>query len=244
MIDSDNGASRSVVHGSDPGLVFSNLARILYDGADTEQVYAAICVAATLLVPGCDRASVMMRQGDEYVTVAATDPVAARIDQLERELGQGPCLDTIEEAAPQIEADLRGGSAWPELARVLVESTPVRGAMGFRLLIDERKVGALNLFSDRPGVFDTSAADHASVLTAFASVTATAATRGEDIASLRAGLESNREIGKAIGLLMAVEDISAEAAFDVLRRTSQQMNRKVTDLARDLVEGHHMRLDR
>ena len=225
----------------DPGRVFADLAQILYKGADAEQVYTAICTAATLLVPGCDRASVMLRQGGEYVTVAATDPVAARIDQLERSLGEGPCVDTIEEAVPQIEADLRDGSSWPELARVLVETTPVRGAMGFRLLIDEHKVGALNLFSDRPGAFTARSADHASVLTAFASVTVTAVDRGDDVASLRSGLASNREIGKAIGLLMATENISSDEAFDLLRRTSQQMNRKVADLARDLVESHHAR---
>ncbi|EME23095.1 GAF and ANTAR domain-containing protein [Rhodococcus triatomae] len=232
------GRGSAAAANADPATVFSVLAEILYEGSDAAEVHAAICVAATLLVPGCDRATVMLRDGDKHLTVAATDTVARRVDDLERRLGQGPCLDSIEEATPQIEPDLRTCSAWPELAEALLDSTPVRGAMGFRLLVDQRKAGALNLFSDTAGAFTPEAANSASVLAAFASVTVTANTRGQDVASLRAGLASNREIGQAVGLLMATQDISADEAFDQLRRTSQQMNLKVAHLARAVIDRH------
>ncbi|MBS9376650.1 GAF and ANTAR domain-containing protein [Rhodococcus sp. B50] len=223
---------------ADPATVFSALAEILYSASDPSEVYTAICVAATVLIPGCDHASVMLRQGKKYITVAATSEVAARIDDLERQLGQGPCVDAIDEQIPQIEADLRAGSDWPQLAEAMLADTPVRGVMAFRLLIDRTKVGALNLFSTTAGAFTTAAAGQASVLAAFASVTATAVSREQDIASLRTGLANNREIGTAVGLLMALENLSAEEAFDVLRRTSQQMNLKVADLARSLLDRH------
>lgn len=223
---------------ADPATVFSALAEILYSGAEASEVYAAICVAATLLVPGCDHASLMLTHNGRHATVAASDDLAAWIDDLERRLEQGPCLDAIEEEMPQVAADLETSSAWPELARMVVESSPVRGVMGFRLLVDEHKVGALNLFTDTPGAFTGAAVGHASVLAAFASVTVTAINRGEDIDSLRSGLLSNREIGKAVGLLMASENISADEAFELLRRTSQQVNLKIADLARTLVEEH------
>lgn len=226
---------------ADPATVFSALAEILYHGADAAEVYSAICVAATELVPGCDHASVMLRQNGDHATVAASDDVAARIDGLERFFGEGPCLDTIEEEIPQVEADLGSGSPWPALAPRILESTPVRGVMGFRLLIDEHKVGALNLFADEPGAFDSIAAAHASVLAAFASITVAAVSRGQDIVSLRNGLASNREIGQAIGLLMASESLSADEAFALLRRTSQQVNLKVAELARTIVDNHDAR---
>lgn len=223
---------------ADPATVFSALAEILYSGSDPSEVYTAICVAATVLIPGCDHASVMLRQAQNYITIAATSEVAARIDELERQLGQGPCVDAIDEQRPQIEADLRAGSCWPQLAETVLAGTPVRGVMAFRLLIDRTKVGALNLFSTTAGAFTAEAAGQASVLAAFASVTATAVSREQDIASLRTGLVSNREIGTAVGLLMALENLSADEAFDMLRRTSQQMNLKVTDLARSLLARH------
>ena len=74
---------------------------------------------------------------------------------MEPRAGDGPCVDAIEEETPQIDTDLTTSSLWPNLAARLVEETPVRGAMGFRLLVDKRKGAALNLFSDTPNMFDT-----------------------------------------------------------------------------------------
>ncbi len=221
---------------ADPATVFTALAEILYQGADTTEVCAAICVAATLTVPGCDHASVLMRRNDDYVTVAATDQIARQVDALERTTGDGPCLDAIEDELPQVEPDLTTSTSWPRLAPRVTAETPVRGAMGFRILVDRRKVAALNLFSDSPNRFDTVSAERAVVLAAFASVALNAAASGETIDNLRQGLQSNREIGRAIGMLMLLNDISEEEAFDRLRRVSQEMNIKVAEVARAVVE--------
>lgn len=66
MDDNPNNAQPDIP--ADPATVFTALAEILYQGADTTEVCAAICVAATLTVPGCDHASVLMRRNDDYVT--------------------------------------------------------------------------------------------------------------------------------------------------------------------------------
>ena len=221
---------------ADPATVFTALAEILYQGADTTEVCAAICVAATLTVPGCDHASVLMRRNNDYVTVAATDPIARQVDALERMTGDGPCLDAIEDEVPQVEPDLTTSTSWPRLAPRVTAETPVRGAMGFRILVDQRKVAALNLFSDSPNRFDAVSAERAVVLAAFASVALNAAASGENVDNLRQGLQSNREIGRAIGMLMLINDISEEEAFDRLRRLSQEMNIKVAQVARAVVE--------
>lgn len=221
---------------ADPGTVFAALAEIIYQGSDVNQMYAALCVAATLVVRGCDHASLLVRQGDRYVTVGASDRLAQQIDELERRSGDGPCVDAIEEETPQIDPDLTKPSLWPQLAKVLVEETPVRGAMGFRLLVDKRKGAALNLFSDTPNVFDAEAAGRAAVLAAFASVAINAVAKGEDSTSLRRGLLSNREIGKAVGMLMLLHDMTEEHAFDLLRRHSQALNIKLADVAREVIE--------
>lgn len=222
---------------ADPAKVFAALAEIIYQGSDPGELYAAICIAATLVVPGCDHASLLTRRGDRYVTVGASDRIAKRIDDMERAVGDGPCLDAIEEEAPQIETDLTTPCQWPKLAERLVAETPVRGAMGFRLLIDRRKAGALNLFSDSPNRFDTESASQAIVLAAFASVAINAIAQGEDAATLRRGLLSNREIGKAVGMLMLLHNISEDAAFDLLRRNSQALNVKLADVARTVIEN-------
>jgi hypothetical protein len=221
---------------ADPATVFAALAEIIYQGSDATQMYAAICIAATLTVRGCDHASLLVRENDRYVTVGASDRLAHQIDELERRAGDGPCIDAIEEETPQIDTDLTTPSLWPKLASVLVAETPVRGAMGFRLLVDKRKGAALNLFSDTPNMFDAESAGRAAVLASFASVAINTIASGEDAAALSRGLLSNREIGMAVGMLMLLHGISEEEAFDMLRRHSQELNVKLADVARAVVE--------
>ena len=237
----DTGSGQSHVRTTaDPATVFAALAEIIYQGSDPRQVYAAICVAATLVVAGCDHASLVVRRNGRYLTVGASDRIAQQIDDLERAVGDGPCLDAIEEETPQIETDLTTPNLWPKLAARVVAETPVRGAMGFRILVDRHKTGALDLFSDTPDRFDTQSAGQAIVLASFASVAINAIAKGEDVATLRRGLLSNREIGKAVGMLMMLHGVSEDEAFDVLRRYSQDLNIKLADVARTVIEhrGH------
>ncbi|OBK12897.1 ANTAR domain-containing protein [Mycobacterium asiaticum] len=222
---------------ADPATVFAALAEIIYQGSDATQMYAAICVAATLVVPGCDHASLLVKRNDRYVTVGASSKLAHHIDDLERSAGDGPCIDAIEEETPQVEPDLTSPAQWPHFAKRLVDETPVRGAMGFRLLIDKRKAAALNLFSETPNVFNSEAAGRAAVLAAFASVAINAIAHGEDASSLRRGLLSNREIGKAVGMLMLLHNMDEDEAFDLLRRHSQSLNIKLADVARRVIEA-------
>lgn len=222
---------------ADPATVFSALAEIIYQGSDSNQIYAAICVAATLVVNGCDHASLLVRRDGRYVTVGASDRIAQQVDDLERTAGDGPCVDAIEEETPQIETDLTSPTQWPQLAARMVAETPVRGAMGFRILVDKRKTGALNLFSDKPNVFDTESAGQAIVLASFASVAINAVASGEDVSTLRRGLLSNREIGKAVGMLMMLHGVNEHDAFDILRRYSQDLNIKLADVARTVIEN-------
>jgi hypothetical protein len=113
----------------------------------------------------------------------------------------------------------------------------VRGTMGFRLLVDKRKGAALNLFSDTPNLFDAESAGRAAVLASFASVAVNAIAKGEDAASLRRGLLTNREIGKAVGMLMLLHEITEDHAFDLLRRHSQALNIKLAEVARTVIEN-------
>jgi hypothetical protein len=220
--------------------VFQSLAAMIYASDDFSDVYRAIVEAAPRLVEGCDHASLMLRGHDgRFSTVAASDDVAELIDTYERQLGEGPCLDAIEDAAVFHDADLLDGSPWPQLAARVLETTPVRGMAGFRLLINDRKTGALNLFSDRPGALVGESVDQGIVLASFVTVALLAANERQAASTLRAGLASNREIGKAVGLLMAFHKMTDDEAFTMLRKASQDMNIKLAEVARQVVEHHN-----
>ena len=224
-----------------PAAVLRGLADLVYSGDDYSEMYEAICKAALHLVDGCDHASIMLRKNDRFVTSAASDDTARLIDRLEREVGEGPCVDAIEEEAAQLDADLTEAPTWPKLRERIVAETPVRGMAGFRLLVDNRKVGALNLFSDRPRALTGDSVDQAAVLAAFASVALMAATHKEQARTLREGLDSNREIGKAIGLMMAFHKVGDDEAFAILRKASQDMNLKISEIAGQIVHHHNQR---
>ena len=226
---------------SDTAATFQALATLTYVGDDYDAIYQAICDTATRLIDGCDHASLMLLRGGQPVTAAASDDVAELIDRFEREVGDGPCLDAIKDEAVFVDADLTDGSPWPALhARVLAE-TPVRGMAGIRLIDDQRKTGALNLFSDTPGALTATSVDQAIMLVSFVSVALLAAREKRDADTLRAGLASNREIGKAIGLMMAFHHVDDETAFSILRQASQDMNIKITEVAREIIAHQNTR---
>lgn len=219
---------------------FRTMAEVVYSGDSYDSVYEALCRGAVDFVDGCDHASLMLRRNGRNRTVAASDQVALDIDGLEHELGEGPCIDILDEdaATQHICADLTTGSQWPELAVRILATTEVKGMGGFRIRQDGHKVGALNVFSDTPGALADRSLDQAAMLTAFASVAMAALDRGEEAGTLRRGLQSNREIGKAIGLMMAMHDIDDDQAFGMLSKVSQEMNIKLADVAARVIAHH------
>ncbi|MGH3470511.1 MAG: GAF domain-containing protein, partial [Nocardioidaceae bacterium] len=186
-----------------PAAVFRNLADIVYASDDFDDIYNEVCTVTPRLVSGCDHASLMVSFDGKPVTFAASDEIARRVDGLERELNEGPCVDAITGAPVYVSSDFPAESPWPKLTAKVLAQTPVRGAAGFRLRVGDHQVGALNLFADLAGQLDDRSVNEGIMLASFVSVTLAAVSQREAAASLRAGLDSNREIGKAVGLMMA-----------------------------------------
>jgi hypothetical protein len=232
--------AEKIDHGT--ALLFAHLADLVYTGHSYDRMLEDLVAAAPAMVSGCDHASLMLRRGDgSLATAAASDEVGHKVDALEREVGDGPCVDAITDEAWQLDPNLQRSSQWPRLAQRVVAETPVRGVAGFRTLVRGTKVGALNFFSDTPDALSTASATEATIVAAFVSVALAAADQHEQAATLRAGLESNREIGKAIGLLMAGHKVNSDAAFAQLKKASQDLNLKIVDVAREVVDYHNRR---
>jgi len=219
---------------------FKNLAQLVYAGETYPAIYEEICRLAVALIPACDHACIpTIRGGEEPVLQASTDDVAAFVDRLEWETGEGPCVDAIMTQRFEWDPNITEHPAWPRLAERVLAETPVRGMIGYRIVVSERKVGALNVFSDTAGALTQEDADIGAILVSFASVAITAAGQREEAASLREGMLSNREIGKALGMLMATHSISDQEAFDRLRGASNRLNTRLVEVARRIVAEHN-----
>ena len=217
---------------------FSSLADLVYRGETYEGIYEQVCQTALTVVPGCDRACITtISAGEKPVLQAATDDVATLVDQLEWEVGEGPCVDAILTERFEWDADITVNPAWPRLADRILTETPVRGMIGYRI-VSQRKIGALNLFSDTPGSLTQEAADMGTILVSLAAVALTAARQREEAGNLRTALLSNREIGKALGMLMATHGFSEEEAFGTLRTASNRLNTRLAEIARRVVDEH------
>ncbi|MCA1704565.1 MAG: GAF and ANTAR domain-containing protein, partial [Actinobacteria bacterium] len=181
-----------------------------------------------------EHADVMVVAPSGTLTVpAATDWVGIRIISFEEEYGEGPCVDAFKTASTVDTRDLSVERRWPKFARRCVAETPVRSAVGLPLLVGERPIGALDLYADTPYSFHD--VDRAAAAL-FATHAAVAFHAARERVQFEQALSSRDVIGQAKGILMAQSHITADEAFDLLRRASQRMNRKLVSVAEDIVD--------
>jgi len=216
---------------------FASIAAQLREGRSVEETYRVIVEAAPRLVEGCDRAAIGILDGGGFKTAAASDDVMRYIDRLQDELAEGPCLEASAELALHVDNDITEHCQWPQLAARVIAETPVRAMLAVPLVLDGRRTGALNLFADRAGAFTDESTESGTILAAFATVAISRAVETERADQLQEGLASNREIGAAIGILMASRNLTQEQAFAVLSQASQRLNRKLRDIAAGIVRG-------
>jgi GAF domain-containing protein len=223
---------------------FVALAEALVDDATVGGVLTRVVKAAKAVVPGADLVSVTMRaSGGGFETPVETDALAARLDELQYRFDEGPCLAATRRVGHGLtfDPDVEAGRHWPRWG-------PGAAALGVRSVLavglfpsgNGTRVGALNVYSFRPGGIDERDRDLAVVLAAHAS-TALAATMATsaaelEVAQLREALRTRDVIGQAKGILMERRGISADEAFDTLRRASQSLNIKLRQLAETLVD--------
>jgi hypothetical protein len=217
-------------------VAFHQLAQLVYQGESFSGIYDEICRIAVQVVPGCDHACITTISAGRSPTLeATTDDVAALIDRTEWEVREGPCVDAILTDRFDCDPDITRNPTWPRLADRVLAQTPVRGMVGYRISAGPQKVGALNLFSDTAGALTQEGAEVGAILASFASVAITAAREKTGAQNLLEGLINNREIGKAVGVLMVTEGITDAEAFEKLRTASNHLNVRLAEVARRVV---------
>jgi ANTAR domain/GAF domain len=221
------------------GLVslYADLGRQLSAYEREADAFAALTSTAVARVPGAEWASITRGRNGTFVTLAATDPDAERLDRIQYDLGTGPCVDAILEDTTFATGDLVTDGRWPEFARRATEATEVRSMLSFRLFVEnDDLIAGLNLYATRAHAFDEGGELIGTVLATHGALAVAAAGARERAAGMQRALLSNRDIGVAMGVLMATYKITREQAFSLLRVVSQNSNRKLHDVAADVAE--------
>ncbi len=113
-----------------------------------------IALAVRNCVPGAEQASISIaRRGHTVRTLAATGPVAAEVDGLQTELGDGPCLHALFECRAVRISDTRTERRWPRFASA-AHTAGIGSMLSLQLFVEHVHLGALNLFSNKPRAFD------------------------------------------------------------------------------------------
>jgi hypothetical protein len=193
------------------------------------------------IVTGTTGAGIMLMAGDvQRGSVCTTDAVAARIEQLQYTLGEGPCIDAHTQGKPVLEPDL----ADPAVPRWIAFSGPAldagaRAVFGFPLRIGAVRLGALNLYADRAGPL---ADDQHTYALSVADVAAEAvlllqadAPPGILAAELEAGADFKYVVHQASGMVAAQLDMSVAQALIRLRAYAFANERTLTDVASAVV---------
>lgn len=213
---------------------FAGLAGELHGDGDNEAALHRAVELSVKYVEGCACASITVVREGKGRTIAATDDVARLADALQYELGEGPCLQAAWDDANYLLFDVAGERRWPRYAAALAERTPVRCVLSLQLPAEES--AALNLFGLETGAFGNEAVNTGALFAAHVSSVVALYEAEEQSANLRTALDSSRQIGAAVGILMAHHRITQDAAFALLRKASQTLQRKLRDVADRVVE--------
>jgi hypothetical protein len=223
---------------------YASLGRLV-DSAGRHERYDQVPQTAVELIGPATTASITRMQGDSFRSVGATGPLAEQADQVQYDLRSGPCVDTILDGtclyAP---SDLAADDRWPGFG-------PKAAALGlcsmlsFRLAAGHDGVTAcLNVYAGRPHAFGDEDLVTGLLLATHATTALSAELSNQRIEDLEQALQTNREIGVAVGILMDQRKLTRSQAFDLLRIASQHSHRKVRDIAVEVGDTGELPLPR
>lgn len=214
------------------------LRTFVVNDSDLDGLLGRVTALAVGLVPGCDSAGITLLVDGRLQSMAVTDERTIVVDKAQYEANAGPCLDAYHERRVVRMSRQTARSRYPDFTAA-ASAAGVGSFMAAPLVVREDAVGALNLFAAEEHGFADVEDDVVLALASQAAVAVTNQRLYEDSQKLAAGLEaamaSRATIEQAKGVLAATYGVDPDAAFDLLRRNSQNSNVKLRTLAAQVV---------
>ncbi|HJQ01807.1 MAG TPA: GAF and ANTAR domain-containing protein [Jatrophihabitans sp.] len=217
--------------------VFAHVARELAEQDGLGQTTERLMKLATQLT-GCRVAAVwqLSPRGETVLKGATDQSLAQELDRIIAGVKEGIVHHALTHRATVHTPDVQDETRWPRyVAALLHKHLPIRSAIAYSLQLGEQQFGALALYSDRPHFFDDKLITIGGVLADHAAIALEAATLAQHNHHLKQALESNRRVGTAIGILMALNQLTEQQAFDTMRVASQHLHVKLRDVAEQII---------
>jgi GAF domain-containing protein len=170
--------------------------------------------------------------------VAATDEPGQLLERRQEQIGEGPCVDSLTFDRVVCTADLRDDERWAALTPD-VAAAGVRAVLGVPIRTAEVPVGSLNVYRNHPSDWSrseiTALQAYAGLLESLLAAALQARDRGRLAEQLQHALNHRVVIERAVGVIMGRENIDAVTAFNRLRTIARSAERKVADVAGELL---------
>jgi GAF domain-containing protein len=219
-------------------LAFDELGRMSFADHSLDSVLQKVTDLAARVLPGEPATSVTIIEGGRASTVAASDPLARQLDQVQYDLGAGPCLQAATTGVHVELIDTATEQRWAPFPQVAAQRA-CRAVLSFPLPVQERVRGGLNVYARTSQPLDEGTRATAARFAAYAVVPVSNMylyeTAVERAGHLRAALDSRAVIDQAKGILMERHKLSADQAFTALAQLSMEANTKVRDIAERFV---------
>lgn len=184
-------------------------------------------------VPGARWASLTYRPGRPR-TLAASDPHAAALDEFQYRTGAGPCLTALA-TATTVASDFATEDRWPEFTALALADGTAKASLSLPLAVTRPSAISLNLYTDADDVSRGIDARAAGPAAAGLALALTAINQRGRLHHLEIALTTSRLIGAAVGILMHRHRWTYEQSFDALRAASQHGNRRLREIADDVL---------
>jgi GAF domain-containing protein len=204
--------------------------------AETLTRVASLAVEA---LPPAMFAGITMMVDDRVSTQVFTDPTSAEIDEAQYQSGRGPCLDAFRHGFVVAVESLESDPRWPEFAAAAT-AHGVRSTLSLPMLAGAETLGALNFYAGVDRAFGESEAEIGAQFAAQAAVVLVNAQAywGARLQSehLQLAMAGREPIDIAKGIIMNSMGCGPDEAFDILVKQSQHENRKLRDIAIEIVD--------
>jgi GAF domain-containing protein len=218
----------------------SALSRFFVGDATMGETLSRVADLACTAVPSADLVGLTMLVDGRPTTAVFTDETSPEIDSAQYESGDGPCLHAFRTKLPCRIDDTESDHQWPAFSEAAA-AHGVRSVLSMPLLATHEGVGALNFYSRRPKAFSPDESDVAGLFAAQAAIVLANARAYWDAhelsQQLTEAMASRATIEQAKGILMGAQRCGPDEAFQILVRASQRENRKLRDIAEQVVQG-------
>lgn len=214
---------------------FNTLVQALHDGDPVVLSPVRIVEVAAQCMPRSQHAALTVLDHGHVRNIAATSDLPGRVDRIRDDTEQGPSLDVLDTNDLVVSGDLIEDPRWPLFGARVTDATNIRSIVSYRLYLSPDHRAALTFYSNWPYAFDDIAIATGAIFAAYGSLSLTSELVLTEPVTARRSADVHREIGVAIGILMATAGLSTQSAYQQLHQASQALHRSLPSLARHVI---------